>query len=264
MSPMFIASKLLSFATQPLAWVGILLFLGLMWMRSRQAWGKGVCWLALLVLLLQGWQLPPEMLLRHLESEYPTVPATADLSNYTGIVVLGGALESAYVLKGNDQPALNNAAERMTTPVALMKRYPHLQLLFTGGSGELLATSMTEADRAKLFFDSMGVPVSRVMYESASTNTYQNAVLSAVLPGVKPARPWLLVTSASHIPRAMAAFRQAGWNVTAYPVDYRAGRATPWTEYSLQRGAELWHLGLHEWLGLLAYQYLGQADNMTR
>jgi uncharacterized SAM-binding protein YcdF (DUF218 family) len=262
MSPMFIASKLLSFATQPLAWVGILLFLGLLWMRSRQAWGKGLCWLALLLLLLQGWQLPPEMLLRELESQYPPVPATADLSNYAGIVVLGGALEPAYVLKGNDQPALNNAAERMTAPVALMKHNPHLQLLFTGGSGELTPTSLTEADRAKVFFDNMGVPASRVMYESASTNTYENAVLSAALPGVKPARPWLLLTSASHMPRAMATFRQAGWNVTAYPVDYRAGRATPWTEYSLQRGAELWHLGLHEWIGLLAYQHAGQADTL--
>jgi uncharacterized SAM-binding protein YcdF (DUF218 family) len=152
----------------------------------------------------------------------------------------------------------------MTTPVALMKRNPHLQLLFTGGSGELTGTSMTEADRAKVFFDSMGVPANRVIYESASTNTYQNAVLSATLPGVNPTRPWLLLTSASHMPRAMASFRQAGWNVTAYPVDYRAGRATPWTEYSLQGGAERWHLGLHEWLGLMAYQYAGQADTLRK
>ncbi len=262
MSFMFVVSKLLSFATQPLAWVGILLFLGLWWMRSRPAWGKGVCWLALAVLLLQGWQLPPEMLLRELESQYPPVSADTDLTPYAGIVVLGGALEAAYVMKGNDQPALNNAAERMTAPVTLMKRNPHLQLLFTGGSGELTGTTMTEAARAKVFFDSMGIAANRVLYESASTNTYQNAVLSAVLPGVNPKRPWLLLTSASHMPRAMASFRQAGWNVTAYPVDYRAGRATPWTEYSLQTGAERWHLGLHEWIGLRVYQYAGQADTL--
>lgn len=262
MSPLFIASKLLSFATQPLAWVGLLLFLGLLWTRSNPAWGKGLCWLALLVLLLQGWHLPPEMLLRQMESRYPPVPASADLTAYAGIVVLGGALEPAYVMKGNDQPALGNAAERMTAPVALMRRNANLQLLFTGGSGELLGTSMTEAARAKVFFDSMGVPANRVIYESASTTTYQNAVLSAALPGVNPKRPWLLLTSASHMPRAMASFRQAGWSVTAYPVDYWAGRATPWTEYSLQGGAERWHLGLHEWVGLRVYQYVGQADTL--
>ena len=107
----------------------------------------------------------------------------------------------------------------------------------------------------------MGIPANRVMYESASTNTYQNAVLSAAMPGVNPARPWLLLTSAF----TQSSFRQAGWGLTtAYPVDYRAGRATPWTEYSLQRGAERWHLGLHEWIGLL-YQYAwDRPTNMTR
>ena len=262
MSLMFIASKLLSFATQPLAWVGLLLFAGLLWMRSNPAWGRGLSGLALLVLLLQGWHVPPDTLLRALESQYPPMPDNTDLTSYAGIVVLGGALEPAYVMRGNDQPALNDAAERMTAPVALMKHNPRLQLLFTGGSGELLGTSMTEAARAKVFFDSMGVPANRVLYESASTNTHENAVLSATLPGVNPARPWLLLTSAAHMPRAMATFRQAGWNVTAYPVDYRAGRATPWTEYSLQGGAQRWQQALHEWIGLRVYQAAGQAASL--
>lgn len=263
MSLMFIASKLLSFAIQPLAWVGLLLFVGRLWMRFNPTWGQGLSGLALLVLLLQGWQVPPETLLRTLESQYPALPNSADLSTYAGVVVLGGALEPAYVMQGNDQPALNDAAERMTAPVTLMKRHPNLKLLFTGGSGELLGTTMTEAARAQVFFDSMGVPANRVMYESASTNTYENAVLSAVLPGVNPTQPWLLLTTAAHMPRAMATFRQAGWNVTAYPVDYRAGRATPWTAYSLQLGAQRWQQGLHEWVGLRVYQAAGQADTRT-
>lgn len=263
MSLMFIASKLLSFATQPLAWVGLLLLMGLLWMRFNPTWGRGLSGVALLVLLLQGWQVPPETLLRTLESQYPPLPDTTDLSAYAGVVVLGGALEPAYVMRGNDQPALNDAAERMTAPVALLKRHPNLKLLFTGGSGELLGTPLTEAARAKVFFDSMGVPAHRVLYESASTNTYDNAVLSAVLPGVNPTQPWLLLTTAAHMPRAMATFRQAGWNVTAYPVDYRAGRATPWTEYSLQGGAQRWQQGLHEWIGLRVYRAAGQADTLT-
>jgi uncharacterized SAM-binding protein YcdF (DUF218 family) len=61
------------------------------------------------------------------------------------------------------------------------------------------------------------------------------------------------------MPRAMAAFQKAGWNVTPYPVDYRTGNATPWTEYSLAEGARKWHLLLHEALGLLVYRLSGQS-----
>ena len=76
---------------------------------------------------------------------------------------------------------------------------------------------------------------------------------------MNPAQAWLLLTSASHMPRALATFRKAGWNVTPYPVDFRAGTHTPWTQYSLAEGAKKWHLALHELAGLLAYRLAGRA-----
>lgn len=39
----------------------------------------------------------------------------------------------------------------MTAAVPLLQKQPGLRLLFTGGEGELLATGITEADRAALF-----------------------------------------------------------------------------------------------------------------
>jgi uncharacterized SAM-binding protein YcdF (DUF218 family) len=79
------------------------------------------------------------------------------------------------------------------------------------------------------------------------------------MAGVEPTQPWLLVTSAWHMPRALATFRKAGWIVTPYPVDFRTGTETPWTEYSLANGAKKWQLALHEWVGLLAYRLAGRA-----
>ena len=256
---MFLASKLLSFATQPLAWVLVLLLAGLLFMPSQRKRGLRLSWAALTVLLLQGWEPLPDALLRQLETRHQGPHPDASLQQYVGVVLLGGALEPSYVWEGHGQPALNDAAERMTVPVALMQRNPQLRLLFTGGEGELFVGGLTEADRAKIFFDSMGVAPQRVIYESASHTTYENAIFSARVPGVNPAQPWLLLTSASHMPRAMATFRKAGWNVTAYPVDYRTGNHTPWTQYSLAEGAKKWHLALHEWVGLLAYQLAGRA-----
>jgi hypothetical protein len=58
---------------------------------------------------------------------------------------------------------------------------------------------------------------------------------------------------------ALAAFRAACSNVTPYPVDYRTGTHTPWTEYSLANILGRWQTALHEWVGLLAYRVAGRA-----
>lgn len=253
---MFIAAKLLAFVTQPLAWVMVLLALGLGLQRWRRT-AAGLRWAALLVLVLQGWQPLPDALVRQLEARHPAPSPQTDLSRYAGLVVLGGALEPAYVWADHDQPALNEAAERMTAALPLMQRYPRFVLLFTGGEGDLLAQGMSEAERALRFYQQMGVPRQRLLLEATSRTTHENAVLSAALPGVDKSRPWLLVTSAWHMPRALATFEKAGWNVTPYPVDYRSGLQTPWSRYSLAGGAGTWHLALHEFAGLLAYRWSG-------
>jgi uncharacterized SAM-binding protein YcdF (DUF218 family) len=254
---MFIAAKLLAFVTQPLAWVIVLLALGLLGLRRRPRPATKLLWAALIVLVVQGWQPLPEALLRQLEARHPAPGPQADLSAYAGLLVLGGALEPAYVWAGHGQPALNDRAERMTVVLPLLQRYPRFQLLFSGGEGDWLAEGMSEAERARIFFASMGVAPQRLLFESASRTTYENAVFSAALPGIDKTRPWLLVTSAWHMPRALATFKKLGWNVTPYPVDYRAGTGTPWTQYSLAKGASLWHLALHEYLGLLSYRVSG-------
>ena len=262
--PMFYLSKLLSFATQPLAWVATLFAVALLCIPRKRALGLAFGWTSLALLGLLGWRPLPDALLRALEVQYPP-PAWVKAStapewqHYTGIVVLGGALEPAWVRAGNGQVALNGAAERMTVPVVLMRQHPQLHLLFTGGEGQWHTTGEPEAVQAREFFESMGVPAGRMRFETASRTTYENAVLSAALLGVDKTRPWLLVTSAWHMPRSLATFRAAGWNVTPYPVDYRTGTHTPWTEYSMARSLWHWQLALHEWVGLLAYRLTGRA-----
>ena len=260
---MFITAKFLAFVTQPLAWVALLLMLGLVRMRrtSSAPTRQGQGWLmsALLILLLQGWMPLPEALLRQLEARHSGPEVGASLNAYVGVVVLGGALEPAYIWQGHVQPALNSAAERMTVPLTLLRQFPKLRVLFTGGEGALFVEGLSEAGRAKQFFDSMGVAPDSVIYESKSRTTFENAVLSARLPGVNPSQPWLLLTSAYHMPRSLATFQKVGWNVTPYPVDFETGKQTPWSEYSMDQGARKWRLALHEIFGLWAYQWAGRA-----
>ncbi len=256
---MFIAAKLLAFLTQPLAWVALLMLAAVLVVRQSPRWSRRLGLAAFAMLLVLGWEPLPDALIRRLETQYPALAADADLQAFSGVVVLGGALESAYVWSTPSQSALNEAAERMTELLPLLRKQPALRVLFAGGEGELFGNGLSEAQRAQRFFVTQGIPAQQVMYESASRTTFENALLGKSVPGVNPARPWLLLTSGWHMPRAMATFRHNGWNVTACPVDFRSGLATPWTQYSMDRGAHKWRLALHEWLGLLAYHLSGRA-----
>jgi uncharacterized SAM-binding protein YcdF (DUF218 family) len=254
----FFLGKVLGLITQPLVWVAALLLLGLLTLRRKPRLGRGLITAALTVLLVMGWLPLPDLGLRALEGRYTEMGPDADLSGYAGVVLLGGAMGSGQVAQAHSQPVVNDAAERMSATAALLLRYPQLPVVFTGGEGALLGTGPTEADRAKVFFDSLGIAAERVRYESASRNTYENAILTAQLPGVNKTDKWLLLTSAWHMPRSMATFEKAGWNMTAYPVDYRTGVSTPWTEYDLQTGSEHWQILLHEVVGMLAYRLTGR------
>lgn len=254
---MFVASKLLTFAIEPLFWVLVLLLAGLVLMPRRPRLGRRLCWAALAALVLSSWISGPEALVRNLESRYPN-PSTVDARRFVGVVVLGGALSSSKLWEAHDQVGLNSQAGRMTEAVALMRKHPHLKLLFTGGTAKLDGSGASEALRARVFFDAMGVDLARVLLEDASRNTYENALHSARLAGVDKRQAWLLLTSAYHMPRALGVFRQAGWNVTPWPVDYRITPHDSWFDFSLYYGPHLWSLAAHEWLGYWVYRLTGR------
>lgn len=246
-----------SLLTDPLFWVAAVLALGLMLGSRRPKTARRWMVAGFLGLLLLGWRALPDRLMHQLETWH--TPASGDLSGYAGVVILGGAFERASVQLGREQVQLNEHAERLTEAVALARAYPDLPLVFTGGCVDTGEGCVAEAVLARRFFTSMGVAPERVQYEAASRTTYENAVLTAQLPGMDRTRPWLLLTSAWHMPRAVAAFRAQGWNVTPWPADFRSNDYTPWTSYSLTKGVQQWQFALHECLGLLAYWISGRA-----
>jgi uncharacterized SAM-binding protein YcdF (DUF218 family) len=256
---MFILSKILNWAAQPLNAVLLLLCLSLFWAQRHPPRARNLTATALVLLALTGFKTLPDALLSPLENQNAEWAIDADLSRFTGIVILGGALESGRFSQTHQQPLLNASAERMTMAVALWRRNPQLRLVFTGGEGEFFGSGPSEAERAWRFFDSLGVPRGALTMETRSQNTYENALFTQALPGLDSHKPWLLLTSAWHMPRSLATFKKAGWNVTPYPVDFRTAGITPLTNYNLGEGAERWELLLHEWIGIAAYRLSGRS-----
>jgi uncharacterized SAM-binding protein YcdF (DUF218 family) len=255
---MFFISKVLVLVTQPLAWVVLLLGASLACQVRHPDVARRLSLVALSVLLILGWQPLPDALLRQLEAQYPEIPASTDLSDYTGLIVLGGATAPGRVSQAHALPQVGDSSERLSATVAVLQRHPQLRMVYTGGEGDLLGAGPSEADRARMFFEELGAKGPLMQYEAVSRNTYENAVLTALVPGVDKTQRWLLVTSAWHMPRSMATFQKAGWNVTAYPVDYRTGDTTHWADYSMRSGADKWQLALNEMVGLVAYRITGR------
>lgn len=249
---MFLLSKLLSAITQPMFWLALWWALALLILARRRRPAVAMLWGGLAVLGLLGFRALPDALLRPLESRY-AVPPAASVTQHVGVIVLGGALEHPDSYAAHGQVPLGEAAERMVAPVRLLRQNPTMELVFSGGEGRLLPTGVSEAELARAFYQAQGVDMSRVRLEGGSRNTRENAQQVAQLLGGRCKQPWLLLTSASHMPRAMAEFQAAGCQVTAYPVDFRTGNRTPLSEYALAPSLMRWQLALHEWLGLLVY-----------
>ena len=112
---------------------------------------------------------------------------------------------------------------------------------------------------AKQFFSEQGIPANRLILESKSRNTTENALLTYALLRPEPGQTWVLVTSAFHMPRAMRSFQRAGWTgVIPYPVDYRSGRFADDISWNLAKNLETLNIAVKEYVGLLAYSLTGR------
>ena len=249
---MFVLSKLLSAITQPLFWLSLWWLLALLLLPRFRRLASSMLWGGMLVLGLLGFNAAPDALLRSLEGQYKA-PTLKQGDPYAGVIVLGGATGGPAIYKAHGQVPIGEAAERMTVPIALMRKFPNFDLLFSGGEGRLVPTGTTEAELAGLFYTEQGVDMKRVTLESQARTTRENAKRVAALLGERCKQPWLLVTSAWHMARSMAEFQAVGCNVTAYPVDFRTGEETSWTEYSMADSLMAWQTALHEYLGMFVY-----------
>lgn len=195
-----------------------------------------------------------DWLLEPLETQYPVSPPLAGLPD--GIIILGGAVETAK-WRATGQVHLNDQAERVTEGAVLALRYPNARVVLSGGGatlGPIGGDVPSEAAAMAALLIELGIDPARLLLEEQSRNTAGNAEFSLALVHPKPQERWLLVTSASHMPRAMAAFDRAGWTgLTAWPVDFSVppgGRGKTW---DLALNLYFVNRAVKEYVGIVAY-----------
>ncbi|PZQ10889.1 MAG: hypothetical protein DI565_19065 [Ancylobacter novellus] len=252
----FTLSKVLGFVAAPSNALVLFGIAGAL-LAAFGARGAGAALMAVSIAGIAVFGLSPfaNLLLIPLEERFPRAENGAAPD---GIVVLGGSFDTVVAGARRDV-ALTEAAERLTEIAILARRWPDARIVFSGGSGNLIFDGATEADLAARVFESFGIPAERMVFEGRSRNTVENARFTRDLVTPEEGQRWLLVTSAYHMPRAVGCFRAAGFDVEAWPVDYRTRGPQDWTRGfgAVSAGLRRTDVAAREWVGLVSYWMLG-------
>jgi len=263
----FILSKAVQFCIEPLNWVMVWVLLALLFVLLRKiSLVKRFLWIAILNLGLVAYLPTSEFLLRALENAAPrTTLSQIGNGDLGGIIILGGAIEGGEIALDRGEVSIYSSAERVTKAFELIRKYPDLPLIFSGYSGRVSPKGISEADAFKQLIQEQGLDGAHVHYENQSRNTYENVLylkpMMQEFGGKTEAgllKPWLVITSASHIYRSLKIFQKQDIDVLALPVDYQTANRLQWTSFDLVGGAQNWNKALHELIGLLAYWITGK------
>jgi uncharacterized SAM-binding protein YcdF (DUF218 family) len=257
----FVLSKTASLLLVPSNLLLIIGLAGLALLLTRwRRLGRRLALTSLTLFLALGL-LPVGAALNHIiENRFPVWDPSRGTPD--GIVVIGGAI-NPRLSRARGQVALSDAAERLTIIAKLARDYPNAKIVFSSGDASLLGNRGAEADYLYPLLDTFGVPRERVMLENKARNTAENAAFTTALVAPKPGERWLLVTSAQHMPRAMGCFRQVGFPVEAYPVDWHSTPRWRWlqpTEFG--RTLATVDDAVHEWVGLIVYRLTGRTSEL--
>ncbi|HEY3590342.1 MAG TPA: envelope biogenesis factor ElyC [Buttiauxella sp.] len=220
---LFILKKIIGGWLLPLPF--LLLMMGaalcLLWFTRWQRSAKALLSVSWLVLLLISLQPVADKMLKPIEDTYPTWRGDTKVDY---IVVLGGG----YTWNPEWAPSSNlisNSLPRLTEGVRLWQANPGAKMIFTGARA--ITNPVSTAEAGARVAESLGVPRSQIITLDEPKDTEEEAAAVAKAIGQQP---FLLVTSASHLPRAMIFFQNVGLHPLPAPANQLAIESplNPW------------------------------------
>lgn len=246
---MFLFKKVVAplFFPVPLSCELLLIGLILLWFTQKQKAGKVLVTAGVILLLLCGYRTMPQLLLSPLENKYP--PLNAQNMHVEWIVVLGGGHVSDSRLPASSELS-DDSCLRVVEAIRLWRKIPGAKLLFSGGKA---FDPRTDAGVMSQMAQDLGVPADSISLEDRSRDTSEEAQFLEPVVGKKP---FILVTSASHMLRSMDLFVKRGMNPIAAPAGFRArqipegGTLSPSTFYPSSGNLGNVERAVYELLGL--------------
>ena len=252
---LFTLKKVIGSLLMPFPALLLLMALGilLLWFSRWQKSGKILITTAWLLLLLVGLQPVADRLLSPLEKQFPTWQ-NQHAVDY--IVVLGGG----YTWNPEWAPSsnmINNSLPRLTEGVRIWRANPDAKMIFTGAA--FSGNSLSTAEVGSRVAQSLGVPKTAIITLDKPHDTEEEAQEVAKVVGDAP---FALVTSASHLPRAVVFFQQQGLHPWPAPANQMAmDSPLSLREQLIPSAYWLGHSerAIYEWIGQL-WQRIKQAS----
>ncbi|MCG2594189.1 YdcF family protein [Ramlibacter sp. XY19] len=222
---------------------------GLLLARRRRRAGLALAFVALLGLFLASTNGVAVFLARNLLPQVPVVQA-AELESVQAIVVLGGGVDLDTPEYGS--PQLDVHAQNRLRYGAWLARRTGKPLAYAGGLGWAAVGTQQEPEAQvarRVAQEDYGLALRWL--EDRSRDTRENALFMAEAMKPDAVRRVALVTDSWHMPRAVKAFRAAGFEVVAAPTGYPQVKRNPVLEWlPSDDGLRLSRQVLREWLGL--------------
>jgi len=251
-------TKLLPQLIYPLSislWLFILSFL-LVFRRKKTA--AGLLLASIAILWICSTQVCSSYLIASLEKQYPSVPI-AESPKADQIVVLGGAVSTVNYPK--IKVGITDASNRILHAARLFRAGKAPKIITSGGSIPWMGSPVPESQAVTALLSEWGVPEDAIIQEPESLNTYQNAAKTKRLFDKQKLKSILLVTSAFHMPRALATFRAAGIHAIPSPTGFHINTEKKFTLLDILPDAGALNgttLAMKEYLGWVVYWILGR------
>ncbi len=266
MSPfVFGLYKLVKFLIYPYTWltlilgaIAVLAFLPLSPHRLR--WIRVSALGACLVVFIVGNPLVASTMVGLIEERARALEFSTP-GHFDAIVVLGGGVKAQGTLRPTTE-LTQSGMQRTICGANLFAQGMSPRLVLTGGDASIFGSGPKESLIMKRLARRLGVPDGAIAVESSSRTTYENAVETERLLGKASV---LVVTSASHIPRALALFRKQGLNAEGYPCGFKAkdrpgdaGEMTPFDFIPTLGALQVSTQAINELVGIVAYWTAGK------
>lgn len=148
----------------------------------------------------------------------------------------------------------------MTVAASLARQYPQARLVLTGLYRDTVPLDFRAQAVSQSMFAGPEYADRQITFIGEARSTYEEGLLA--LEQVRPSagENWVLITSAMHMPRALAVFSTLGWNPIPWPVDYRAPAQPRLLNLNMNFSDRLAHFDavIREWAALVVYERTGR------
>jgi uncharacterized SAM-binding protein YcdF (DUF218 family) len=199
-----------------------------------------------------------EFLLNEVLLKWETKSTGISNEKFDYVIVLGGF--SSYDTSLN-RVQLTGAGDRIWQTLSLYNQKKVRKIFISGGSGKLLHSDETEADKVKNYLSLLNIPEKDIITEALSRNTYENAKYTTDwIKKHDPSAKCLLITSACHMKRAYACFKKLDPKITQYPVNFMSHPRIFDLDILIKPNAKTlynWDILLKEMVGYYIYKVVG-------